>query len=80
MEAAAALSDVLYGFCRAEVIKAVKDARTAMRDGVWEREIAPHPIAKTNAEAFERRQQQAPGGLSPALPRADFDHRDDYRK
>lgn len=61
-------SAALYAFCKKEVMQAVRDHVEALRTGTWERQVDPHPAAKTNAAAFEKAQARtAPGPRNHAV-------------
>ena len=55
-EEADAMAEKLRAACRRDVLKAANEQVEALRSGVWERHVEPHPTAKTNAAAFERAQ------------------------
>lgn len=51
-----AMAEKLRAACRRDVLKAANEQVEALRNGVWERHVEPHPAAKTNAAAFEKAQ------------------------
>lgn len=53
-ETAAAVSDVLHAACKRAVLKAANEHIQDLRSGAWAHQLDPHPVARENAAAFEK--------------------------